>query len=222
MHIHTPMYILTRMIVCTHTQTHTHSHCYTWISFWANWVIHLLSMCIFISWSRFCSMGNSLHLPWQSAALSVQLINNFLLFSDSSSKACDSLALDEMRRRLIGWFHLLHGKAHHHHHGSHQHHKLHRHLSVKKELRGAGDGELEIWLLFFFFFSPFLFLFFVYFYNSDICYSCCSKLLQLLIGESLNQHSCSEFMWCAVTLNLVIFHECSVIWLCESNNPNYS
>ena len=49
-------------------------------------------------------------------------------------------------------------------------------------------------------------------------------MLQLLIGESLNQHSFSEFMWCAisVTLNLVIFHECSVIWLCESNNPNYS
>ena len=49
-------------------------------------------------------------------------------------------------------------------------------------------------------------------------------MLQFLICESLNQHSFSEFMWCAVsvTLNLVIFHECSVIWLCESNKPNYS
>ncbi|KAK7508038.1 hypothetical protein BaRGS_00001003 [Batillaria attramentaria] len=51
---------------------------------------------------------------------------------------CDSAALDQMRRRLTGWFHLLHGKDHHHHGHAH---KKHRHLSVKKELRDAETGK---------------------------------------------------------------------------------
>ncbi|KAK7112633.1 proteoglycan Cow-like [Littorina saxatilis] len=61
---------------------------------------------------------------------------------DSGTTKCDIAALDEMRRRLTGWFHLLHGKDHHHHHGnSKHHHKSHRHLSVKKELRESVDAE---------------------------------------------------------------------------------
>lgn len=67
-------------------------------------------------------------------------------FEDSlAMKTCDAGALDEMRRRLTGWFHLLHGKEHHHHHQSDHplpHHKPH--LSVKKELRGSAEnGDCE-------------------------------------------------------------------------------
>ncbi|XP_076459872.1 uncharacterized protein LOC143292991 [Babylonia areolata] len=52
---------------------------------------------------------------------------------------CDRSTMEEMRRRLIGWFHLLH--ANHHHRGHHHHHRSQRHLSVKKELREGGTGR---------------------------------------------------------------------------------
>ncbi|KAL8607561.1 hypothetical protein ACOMHN_003480 [Nucella lapillus] len=59
---------------------------------------------------------------------------------DTQKLRCDNATLDEMRRRLIGWFHLLHGNRQHHHHGDGQRHRAHRHLSVKKELREDGAG----------------------------------------------------------------------------------
>ena len=61
--------------------------------------------------------------------------------SETAPKTCDNAALDEMRRRLTGWFHLLHGKDHQHHHGSGHHHRSHRHMSVKKELRESDAGK---------------------------------------------------------------------------------
>lgn len=56
-----------------------------------------------------------------------------------TEKHCDNADLDQMRQRLTGWFHLLHGKDHHPHHG----HKKHRHLSVKKELNDGSKGECD-------------------------------------------------------------------------------
>ena len=92
-----------------------------------------------------CPMENLQCLPCERGALPpAQLSGNFLLFLDSRSKTCDFSALDEMRRRLTGCFHLLHGRNHHPHHGHGQHHKSHKHLSVKKELRDANDGERQI------------------------------------------------------------------------------
>jgi len=58
---------------------------------------------------------------------------------ESSKAVCDAGTMDEMRRRLTGWFHLLHGKEHHH--PVPHHHKSHKHLSVKKELREGGDDS---------------------------------------------------------------------------------
>ncbi|XP_025096739.1 proteoglycan Cow-like [Pomacea canaliculata] len=59
----------------------------------------------------------------------------------SSGTKCDSSALDQMRQRLTGWFHVLRGKNAHHSGKKHQH-KKHHHFSVKKELRDKHpDGK---------------------------------------------------------------------------------